>query len=105
LKDFFCKIGVIKWDKKSNRDKIWIYKDKSTGSIKGDATITYEDPPTAQAAIDWFDGHDFFGSTIRVERATVKDWRAGGSKRGGRGGGKRGGRGSRGGGGGGGGGW
>jgi len=41
-------------DKKTNLPKVWIYKDKSSGRPKGEATITYEDQQAAQAAIDWF---------------------------------------------------
>lgn len=32
------------------------YKDKVTGKFKGEVMIAYEDPPSAKAAIDWFDG-------------------------------------------------
>lgn len=42
-------------DKKTGGPKIWIYKDKTTGEGKGEATVTYEDEQAAQAAIDWFD--------------------------------------------------
>lgn len=56
LAEFFGQIGIIKYDKKNERPKIWIYKDKTTGKGKGEATITYDDPPTATSAITWFDG-------------------------------------------------
>lgn len=56
LAEYFGQIGVIKFDKKNSCPKIWIYKDKATGKVKGEATITYDDPPTATSAIDWFNG-------------------------------------------------
>lgn len=43
-------------DKKTGALKIWIYKDKTTGEGKGEATVTYEDEQAAQAAIGWFNG-------------------------------------------------
>lgn len=43
-------------DKKTGKRRIWIYKDKMTGKGKGEATITYDDPPTASSAINWFGG-------------------------------------------------
>ena len=52
----FGSIGIIKNDKKTNQPKIWIYKDKSTGEGKGEATVTYDDDQAAKAAIDWFNG-------------------------------------------------
>lgn len=56
LTEHFAAIGIIKFDKRNNKSKIWIYKDKTTGRGKGEATITYDDPPTAASAIKWFDG-------------------------------------------------
>lgn len=56
LAEHFGQIGIIKYDKKNDCKKIWIYKDKTTGKGKGEATITYDDPPTATSAINWFDG-------------------------------------------------
>lgn len=43
-------------DKRTNKPKIWIYKDKMSGKGKGEATVTYDDPPTANSAISWFNG-------------------------------------------------
>lgn len=59
-------------DKKTGKSKIWIYRDKATGKPKGEATITFDDPPTASSAISWFNGKDFFGNTIKVEMAQRK---------------------------------
>ncbi|KAH6933782.1 hypothetical protein HPB50_018261 [Hyalomma asiaticum] len=106
LAEHFGAIGLIKIDKKTGKNKIWIYKDKITGKGKGEATITYDDPPTANSAITWFHGKEFMGGKINVELAQRKTpfGGFGGGGMGGRGG-PRGGRGGpRGGGGGGGGG-
>lgn len=65
----FGQIGLIKKDKRTQKPKIWIYKDKASGSSKGEATVTFEDPHTAQSAIQWFNGQDFNGSAISVSLA------------------------------------
>lgn len=44
-------------DKKTNKPKIWMYKDKVTGKPKGEATVTYDDSLAAKSAISWFDGN------------------------------------------------
>lgn len=36
------------------------------------ATITYDDPPSADAAIDWFGGKEFMGNVIQVSKAERK---------------------------------
>lgn len=33
-----------------------LYTDRDTGKLKGEATVSFDDPPSAKAAIDWFDG-------------------------------------------------
>jgi hypothetical protein len=63
----FGAIGIIKTDKKRDALKIWIYRDKVTGLPKGDASLTYEDPPAAAAAVNWFNGllHSTLSSSLQ----------------------------------------
>lgn len=65
---FYCnhfKLAFLqKNDKKTGAPKIWIYKDKTTGEGKGEATITYEDEEAAQAAINWYNGEYSFVLSI-----------------------------------------
>ncbi|XP_019420619.1 PREDICTED: transcription initiation factor TFIID subunit 15-like isoform X2 [Lupinus angustifolius] len=60
-------------DKRTGRPKIWLYRDKETNEPKGDATVTYEDPHAALAAVEWFNNKDFHGSTIGVYIAESKN--------------------------------
>ncbi|CAO0797594.1 unnamed protein product [Mucor circinelloides] len=99
LIEHFGSIGIIKTDKKLRKPKIWIYVDKTTNLPKGDATLTYDDPPSADAAIEWFGGKEFMGNIIQVTKAerkmTIPPERGSGGggydRRGGGGGGGRGG--------------
>lgn len=43
-------------NKKTGMPMINLYYDKGTGLPKGEATVSFDDPPSAKAAIDWFDG-------------------------------------------------
>ncbi|GJN34240.1 hypothetical protein PR202_gb22887 [Eleusine coracana subsp. coracana] len=72
LAEYFGTIGLLKKDKRTGRPKIWIYRDKVTNEPKGDATVTYEDPHAASAAVEWFNNKDFHGSTIQVHIAESK---------------------------------
>uniref|UniRef100_A0A8C6U659 TAF15 RNA polymerase II, TATA box binding protein (TBP)-associated factor n=1 Tax=Neogobius melanostomus TaxID=47308 RepID=A0A8C6U659_9GOBI len=84
--DFFKQIGVIKvFEQKTGLPMINIYSDKVTGRAKGEATVSFDDPPSAKAAIDWFDGKEFNGNQLKVSFATR---RAEFTQRGGRGGGR-----------------
>ncbi|XP_030247658.1 TATA-binding protein-associated factor 2N isoform X4 [Sparus aurata] len=94
--DYFKQIGIIKVNKKTGQPMINIYSDKATGRPKGEATVSFDDPPSAKAAIDWFDGKEFNGKPIKVSFATRRaefTQRGGGMGGGGGGGGGRGGRG------------
>ncbi|XP_069768225.1 RNA-binding protein FUS-like isoform X2 [Narcine bancroftii] len=68
--EFFKQIGVIKINKKTGNAMINLYTDKVTGKLKGEATVSFDDPPSAKAAINWFDGKDFHGNIIKVSFAT-----------------------------------
>ncbi|KAK9115606.1 hypothetical protein Sjap_014553 [Stephania japonica] len=72
LAEFFGTIGLLKKDKRSGKPKIWLYRDKVTNEPKGDATVTYEDPHAALAAVEWFNNKDFHGSIIGVFIAESK---------------------------------
>lgn len=73
LAEYFGTIGLIKKDKRKGRPKIWLYRDKVTNEPKGDATVTYEDPHAALAAVEWFNNKDFHGSIIGVFIAESKN--------------------------------
>ncbi|KAJ1280790.1 hypothetical protein BS78_04G259700 [Paspalum vaginatum] len=72
LAEYFGTIGLLKKDKRTGRPKVWIYRDKVTDEPKGDATVTYEDPHAASAAVEWFNNKDFHGSIIQVHIAEAK---------------------------------
>lgn len=61
MEEFFGSIGIIKTDKKTRGKKIWLYRDKATGALKGDGTVSYEDPFSAGSAVEWFNGKDWKG--------------------------------------------
>ncbi|KAH8235775.1 hypothetical protein KR032_007420 [Drosophila birchii] len=83
IETHFGAIGIIKKDKRTMKPKIWLYKNKETGASKGEATVTYDDTNAAQSAIEWFDGRDFNGCTIKVSLAQRQNnWNKGGGGRG-----------------------
>lgn len=71
---FFGTIGMIKIDKKKKAPKIWLYRDKATGMLKGDATVTFEDPFAAASAPSWFNGKTWSDgvSVLHVSLAEAK---------------------------------
>ncbi|XP_059370936.1 RNA-binding protein FUS-like isoform X2 [Carassius carassius] len=92
--DYFKQIGIIKINKKTGSPMINLYTDKATGRLKGEATVSFDDPPSAKAAIEWFDGKEFKGKPLKVSFATRRaefTQRGGGGGSGGGGGRGRGG--------------
>ncbi|GJP54198.1 hypothetical protein CLOM_g13294 [Closterium sp. NIES-68] len=83
LAEHFGTIGLIKRDKRTGRAKVWLYRDKESMALKGDATVTYEDPFAAAAAVDWFHNKDFHGKAIAVSLAQTKHGSGGGASVGG----------------------
>ena len=71
LAEYFGSIGTIKLDKKTKKLKIWLYRDKSTGNLKGDGTVSYEDPFSAASAIEWFNGKEWRGKSTPCNYVTV----------------------------------
>lgn len=49
-------MSLLQVNKKTGQPMINLYTDKATGQLKGEATVSFDDPPSAKAAIDWFDG-------------------------------------------------
>ncbi len=66
---YFGSIGVIKLDKKTKKPKIWLYRDKETGALKGDGTVSYDDPFSAASAVDWFSNKEWKGARARTRSA------------------------------------
>ncbi|CAO1429081.1 unnamed protein product [Diamesa hyperborea] len=82
INEHFGAIGIIKKDKRTQKPKIWIYKNKETGAGKGEATVTYDDSNAAQSAISWFDGREFNGAKIKVSLAQRNNtWQNKGGKK------------------------
>eukprot|EP00200_Dunaliella_tertiolecta_P020012 CAMPEP_0202405404 /NCGR_PEP_ID=MMETSP1128-20130828/6988_1 /ASSEMBLY_ACC=CAM_ASM_000463 /TAXON_ID=3047 /ORGANISM="Dunaliella tertiolecta, Strain CCMP1320" /LENGTH=106 /DNA_ID=CAMNT_0049010079 /DNA_START=87 /DNA_END=403 /DNA_ORIENTATION=+ len=78
--EFFGSIGLLKQDKKTKQPKIWLYRNKDTGALKGDGTVSYDDPFTAASAVDWFNDKEWKGSKLTVSLAETKEGGGGGGR-------------------------
>ncbi|KAF3817918.1 hypothetical protein GH733_013767 [Mirounga leonina] len=84
--DYFKQMGIIETNKKTGQPMINLYTDRETGKLKGEATVLFDDPPSAKAATDWFDGKEFSGNPIKVSSVTLRaDFNRDGGNCGGRG--------------------
>ena len=66
LVDKFGQVGQIAKDPKKARfdpgaKKIYLYRDKRTGQLKGDGTITFADEESAAAACEFYNGQEMPG--------------------------------------------
>lgn len=52
--------SVFQINKRTGLPAINIYTDKDSGKPKGDCTLSYDEPPCAKAAVEWFDGECLF---------------------------------------------
>lgn len=46
----------VQMNRRLGKPAINLYEDKDTGKPKGDATLSYEEPVCAKAAVEHFDG-------------------------------------------------
>lgn len=72
LSDFFKQCGAVKMNKRTGQPMIHIYRDKETRKSKGDATVSYEDPPTVKTTMEQFAEKRFQGNELKVFLAWKK---------------------------------
>merc|ERR1719427_2082538 len=69
--ELFKPCGPIRMNRRLGKPAINIYTDNDSGKPKGDATLSYEEPFMAKAALD-FDGKEFQGRRLKVSMARRK---------------------------------
>nr|XP_057925686.1 RNA-binding protein EWS-like isoform X2 [Doryrhamphus excisus] len=72
MAEFFKHVGPIRFNRRLGQPAINIYTDKDSGKPKGDATLSYEEPICAKAAVEHFDGKEFQGRRLKVSMARRK---------------------------------
>ncbi|CDQ78528.1 unnamed protein product [Oncorhynchus mykiss] len=69
---FFKHPGPIRMNRRLGKPAINIYTDNDSGKPKGDATLSYEEPLCAKAAVEYFDGKEYQGKRLKVSMARRK---------------------------------
>lgn len=74
IKTLFSEVGTV--------EEVRLINDRETGRSKGFGFITFAEEQMAKAAIEKFNGHEFQGRPLRVDRAVAKSGGGGGGGRG-----------------------
>ena len=70
---YFSTVGKIKLDRETRNPRVWLYKNKTTGELTGEATVTYVDRESQKMALQSFHGKLFMNRYIlKVSPAIVK---------------------------------
>ena len=70
---YFSTVGRIKLDRESRSPRVWLYKNKVTGELTGEATITYVNRETQNLALESYNGRLFMNRyLLKVTPAIVK---------------------------------
>ena len=70
---YFSTVGKVKLDRETRNPRVWLYKNKNTGDLTGEATVTYVDRESQKLAIQSFHGKLFMNRYIlKVSPAIVK---------------------------------
>ena len=70
---YFSTVGKIKLDRETRNPRVWLYKNKTTGELTGEATVTYVDRESQKLALQSFHGKLFMNRYIlKVSPAIVK---------------------------------
>lgn len=69
--------GQLRHNPKTGRPRVKLYADEQTGIFKGDAKVEYDDPMSAQRAVEMLNDKEFEGNALHVELATFAPQGAG----------------------------
>ena len=70
---YFSTVGRIKLDRESRSPRVWLYKNKVTGELTGEATVTYVNRETQNLALESYNGRLFMNRyLLKVTPAIVK---------------------------------